>query len=113
MIDISDGLLADLSHLLDGCGAEIRADRLPTSESLLEHVPEAHRRQALQLTGGSDYELLAVLPDDLPVPADAGGVPLTEIGRVTEADGIRCVDADGERIGLDIAGWDHFRADDR
>jgi thiamine-monophosphate kinase len=108
MIDVSDGLLADLSHLLDDAGAEIRTDKLPSSRALRAEVPDAARRHAMQLAGGSDYELLAVLPGDRPVPAEAGGVPVSEIGRITDGGDIRCIDADGNPVRTDTDGWDHF-----
>ncbi|MGH8401471.1 MAG: thiamine-phosphate kinase, partial [Gammaproteobacteria bacterium] len=58
MIDVSDGLLADLSHLLEtgGIGATVELARLPLSKRIVEmHAIEAARR--LALTGGDDYEL--------------------------------------------------------
>jgi thiamine-monophosphate kinase len=110
MIDISDGLLADLGHLLGDVGAEIRADRLPASKALYREVTDAQRRLGFQLDGGSDYELIAVLPANRPVPAAAGGVPVTEIGRITRSPGIRVIDAQGVSRHVEPAGWDHFDA---
>lgn len=114
MIDLSDGLLADLGHLLeDGQGAELELDALPASQSLVEAVPDALERWRLQTGGGSDYELLVVLPPetDLVALSEAGGVPLTEIGRITQSGRIECRsrrDDVPEELGR---GWDHFRDD--
>jgi len=107
MIDVSDGLLADLVHMVGALGAEIQCDRLPTSTALAEAVPDAHERWPLQFSGG-DYELLALVPKDADLPASFGGVRLTEIGRITDAGQIECLDADGTVFEADRIGWDHF-----
>lgn len=110
VIDVSDGLVADLGHILEcsGVGAEIEAARLPLSAEA-RGVPGALLGA---LTGGDDYELVLTA-----APAAAGeieaigrrtGVPLTRIGRITEAPGLRVLDRDGRPMTLDRAGWRHF-----
>ncbi len=90
-IDLSDGLLADLGHLLEasGAGARLEPEALPLPAELLE---QAGREAALgyALTGGDDYELCFTLPAGVdPAPlAAAGEVPLTRIGTVTREAGI-------------------------
>ncbi|MBY6203974.1 thiamine-phosphate kinase [Halomonas denitrificans] len=112
MIDVSDGLAADLGHLLgDALGAEIEVDRLPASGALLEAVPEPARRVALQLGGGGDYELIAVVPEHAGIPEAIDGVPVTAIGTVTRDSGLRCIDADGRDVTPSLRGWDHFSDD--
>src|SRR5471032_109463 len=63
-IDISDGLISDLKHVLNasGCGARLDLDALPLSPALLDSV---EREQALKwaLTGGEDYELCFTVPE--------------------------------------------------
>src|SRR6056297_645932 len=108
MIDISDGLLADLAHLTGDLGAEIHCSRLPTSSALAEAFPDDRERWSLQFAGG-DYELLALVPEGADVPAAVGGIELTEIGRITESGRIECVDRDGKRFETGESGWDHFR----
>jgi thiamine-monophosphate kinase len=109
MIDVSDGLLADLGHLLDGkLGAEIDCTRLPASTELRAQVPDDGERWRLQLAGGSDYELLAAWPATVPLPR-TGETPLTEIGRIVATPGIRCLGADGKPLVIEAQGWDHFR----
>ncbi len=111
-IDISDGLLADLGHIVEasGCGAEIRLDRLPRHQSL-EGLGEPDRWR-LQLTGGDDYELCFTLPerhaellDDLAV---TGGAGLTVIGWMRGGPEIRCLAPDGGSFEAGSAGYEHF-----
>ncbi len=114
-IDISDGLLADLAHLLKAsdCGATLWPERLPGS-SALQAMPDG---QALdcQLNGGDDYELCFTLPvehrrklDELQVRYK---VPLHEIGAVEARPGLRCVYADGRSEMPEVHGYDHFAGD--
>ncbi|GAB4177623.1 MAG: thiamine-phosphate kinase [Wenzhouxiangellaceae bacterium] len=108
MIDISDGLLADLAHLLeDGIGARIDCARLPCSGPLARLVPDDHERWMLQLNGGGDYELLLAWPPDVPVP-QVGALPVTQIGEVRAEPGILCVDGHGAPVNVAAGGWDHF-----
>lgn len=107
MIDISDGLLADLAHMVGKRGAEIQCDRLPTSTALAEAMPERRERWSLQFAGG-DYELLALVPERAVLPDAVGGVKLTEIGRITDSGRIACLDADGKTFEVAGTGWDHF-----
>jgi thiamine-monophosphate kinase len=105
MIDVSDGLLADLAHLLgDTMGADLNSDRLPSSDALLAAVPDPQARQHLQRVGGSDYELLLSVPSNQVAAAQAAAAALdtrlTVIGEVTSEPGIRPP--------YDASGWDHF-----
>ncbi|NKI34288.1 thiamine-phosphate kinase [Wenzhouxiangella sp. XN79A] len=113
LIDISDGLVADLGHALGEFGAELRAEALPASEALRQAVPDDEQRTALQLGGGGDYELLAILPPHTDLPEALDGVPVTVIGRVTESGPIRCLDAAGCDRVPQVRGWDHFADADR
>ncbi len=124
-LDLSDGLLADLGHLLaaSGVGAELEADALPFSPALAAYVaarvqareqalagvadagaPSAQAaaaalRRRLQLAGGDDYELCFSAP---PAAADAvraalaaAGATATRIGRLVPTPGLRLRAADG------------------
>ena len=85
-IDISDGLLADASHVAhaSGCGLQIRSGLLPLSAALQSH-PSRDQMLTWALTGGDDYELLVTLPADCPVPDS-----LTCIGEVMAGEGVHC-----------------------
>lgn len=112
-IDVSDGLVADLGHMLaaDALGAEIETDTLPASAALRQYADPA-LATALQLGGGDDYELCALVsPERVSAAcaaASACGVTLTDIGQVTAANGIVCVDAEGRHSAPPVAGWQHF-----
>ena len=106
-IDLSDGLVADLSKLLEasGVGAEVDLEHLPLSKELLA---EAGREQALRyaMGGGDDYELCFTMPaSELP---DALATEVTAIGRITGQAGLVCRDR-GTVVPFDDTGYRHFR----
>ncbi len=114
-IDVSDGLLADLRHLLaaSGVGARIDADAVPRS-ALPEQLLGADAARACALAGGDDYELCFTVPaaraEALQAAAAAAATTVTRIGSVVAGPGLEVVDRDGVPVSLDRAGWDHFRA---
>lgn len=105
-IDISDGLLGDLGHVLaaSGVGAQLDVDALPRS-SVLAAQPLAVQRECL-LAGGDDYELVFTAPPGSALP-DVG-VPLTRIGAVEAEPGLRVVDARGLGVDHGLRSFDHF-----
>lgn len=112
-IDISDGFVGDLGHILaaSGVGAQVDLARLPSSADLLAQ-PEAVRRQCL-LSGGDDYELLfTAAPGSESAVRRAGaaaGVEVTPVGLIMPAPGLSVRDADGASVDLAAhAGFDHF-----
>lgn len=113
MIDVSDGLLADLGHLLpSGSGAELDLAVLPTSAALAEAVRDDEQRWHLQLGGGNDYELLCTIDADRVDACLAALADLAPdaavIGRVTAQPGIVCRRPDGGIFDANRSGWDHF-----
>ena len=110
VIDISDGLLADLGHVCaaSGCGARIDWPEVPL-DPLLGALSGPEARD-YALAGGEDYELLFALPPDEPLDLLAFSVdtPLTVIGEFTAGDAIEVVDANGARLDVTRAGHDHF-----
>ena len=91
-IDISDGLLADLQHVIDAseCGALIHVDQLPISDALRNVATEA---QAIDygLTAGDDYELLFTIAEEFKSQVETAfssfNIPATCIGQITGAQG--------------------------
>ncbi|TVS12104.1 MAG: thiamine-phosphate kinase [Wenzhouxiangella sp.] len=113
LIDVSDGLLADLGHLLPpGSGAEIELGQLPASRALSAAFADPEQRWPLQLGGGNDYELLmTAAPGQVPVLAarmEELGLELSDIGTLTGRAGLRCLRPDGSVLDPASIGWDHF-----
>lgn len=110
-IDISDGLLADLGHMLErsALGAELELARLPAPPALRRD--DALARHCL-LAGGDDYELCFTAPagDHAAVLAagDAAGVPVSCVGRVVAGRNLRVLDAGGAVLAIKARGYDHF-----
>jgi thiamine-monophosphate kinase len=119
MMDLSDGLSRDLPRLCraSGVGAAIRADRVPVAPALAANAKRLGIDPLdVALSGGEDYELLAVLPAGVLDDAaerlrDRFGVALTEIGETTAPEGITILGDDGEERPLEPKGWDHFARD--
>ena len=112
-IDISDGLLADLGHILarSQVGAELHYTQLPVSE--IVHDLAAHPAfERCVLAGGDDYELCFTAPADQHDAVMATGASLdlrlTAIGQISAMAGLRLIDADAQAMALDVAGYDHF-----
>ena len=116
MIDISDGLLADLTHILDASDAECDLD--PESIPIDPDLVQLNEKLAAQnidplqlaLTGGEDYELLFTLPPDRQEAAASSlpdfGSRVTRIGIVVESErsvGDRSLESWSEK------GWEHLR----
>lgn len=115
MIDLSDGLLADLGHLLAASevGARIDADRLPLSTAFKAGSAAKPQLADLALTGGEDYELLFSAPAAAEAALQAlsreTGTPLTRIGRLLPAeDGLQLFATDRPRPLPEKPGYKHF-----
>lgn len=114
-IDISDGLLADLGHIVraSAVSAELWMDALPRSEAF-RHVVDREQPDwyGLPLTGGDDYELCVTLPPERIETARARlaelGLTLTEVGRICAGQGIRCHHEDGRQYQPTSRGYEHF-----
>jgi thiamine-monophosphate kinase len=111
-IDLSDGLLGDLRHILERSqvGALIQAECIPVHPALRDlSLPE---QRALALQGGDDYELLFTASPDaceaLHALSATLGLALTKIGVITEDRARDVVDASGQSLGLHFEGFDHF-----
>jgi thiamine-monophosphate kinase len=114
-IDISDGLLADLGHILQAshCGATLWPERLPASDALKELPFE--QRLGWQYNGGDDYELCFTVAPECYAAMQAAlqerSLNVTEIGVIDSHPGIRCQHEDGRMSAPPSRGFDHFRTD--
>jgi len=113
-IDVSDGLLGDLGHVLrrSAVGAVVEIDAVPRSEVLGAQPPVLQRE--CTLAGGDDYELLFMAPpahaDRVQGAARQAGVAVTRIGRIVAGAGLRLVDREGREVANTFGSFDHFRS---
>ena len=114
MIDISDGLIADLGHICETSrvGAVAELASLPLSPAARITVDRDLGVLTQLATGGDDYELLFTAPagstkaiSDL---SSVLGLPITRIGRIEPGEGVRLVDAEGRTIPVGESGYRHF-----
>jgi thiamine-monophosphate kinase len=114
-IDISDGLLADLGHILErsGVGARLAFSALPTLPVVQAYLHEAVARECV-LVGGDDYELCFTAPtgrrDAILAAAASANVSVSRIGQITAEPGLSVLAADGQPLPYDKTGYDHFAA---
>jgi thiamine-monophosphate kinase len=111
-IDLSDGFVGDLGHILrrSAAGATVDVDRLPRSDAM-RRQPIAVQRQCT-LAGGDDYELVFTAPEAAATAvidaARRAGTSVSRVGRIEAAPGLRLVDADGTAIADEFRTFDHF-----
>jgi thiamine-monophosphate kinase len=115
-IDVSDGLLGDLSHILkrSSVGAAVNVDAVPRS-SVLRQQPMNIQRLCT-LAGGDDYELVFTAPSSasarLQTLAKELNLPLTRIGSIEAEAGLRLVDEHGRSVANNFRSFDHFQTSD-
>ena len=113
-IDLSDGLLGDLGHIMkaSGVGARLNIQQLPLSDACRCCLSSEHAELAA-LAGGDDYELCVTLePEELAVTqaiAESVGVQLTVIGEVQVGQELEALRG-GEAAELSAAAYQHFTA---
>jgi len=114
MLDVSDGLLGDLGHILEASqvGVVLHDIALPTRALIDACADETLARRAC-LNGGDDYELLFTAPaaqhETIETVARSAGVPVHAIGQIRPImDGCHLELASGERQALTLRGFDHF-----
>jgi thiamine-monophosphate kinase len=113
VIDVSDGLLADLGHLVNssGVGVDLNIDLLPLSPPLVAAVGKK-TATAWALGAGDDYELcFTISPHNAAVLdkyIDEGQLMATHIGQIVAGDGVVCKDAWGRVHDPIVSGYRHF-----
>lgn len=112
-VDISDGLVADLGHLLSDkpLSALINADALPLSQALLDHVGNLQKASKIALGSGEEYELCFTVPARnkaaLIAALSQTNTPITCIGEIGAGEGIKVMWQD-KPVDWALSGWDHF-----
>lgn len=125
MMDISDGLLADLTKLCRASrvGAVVREADVPAHSAVPAAVdllfpngteaPSVHAARFV-FTGGEDYELLATIApnraDVLKQVWHEAGCAMTIVGEIVAGSGVQVERMDGTRIAVRGGGWDHFQS---
>lgn len=113
-LDISDGLVGDLGHILaaSAVGATLEVDALPAGPVLARQSLDLRRR--FTAAGGDDYELCFTASASARAAVVEAGrqsdTQVTRVGTINAQAGLRLVDADGKPLELGLAGWDHFAA---
>lgn len=115
MIDLSDGLLADLGHILElsSVGARIDAEAAPLSEEFRQHFPTlTEDALALAFAGGEDYELLFTVPPEklqhIEPLLEKQATSVTVIGTITADRNLVVTGADGRELSPASKGFNHF-----
>lgn len=113
MMDLSDGLSADLPRLCaaSGVGAHIESSRMPLVQDAAYARKQGLDPLRLALHGGDDYELLFTVPPrkERFLPRAFRGVALTPIGRITRKAELLLCEKGGRERPLPSGGWDPFR----
>jgi len=112
-IDVSDGLLADLGHILamSQVSAQIHVEKVPTSDAMQDTLDKSQQLPFI-LNYGDDYELLFTVPDDnksmLELKLRQYGVEATCIGQIKSGEGQIELSLDGEKLDFNDTGFEHF-----
>ena len=112
-IDVSDGIITDLTHILDGsnCGAQIQVDQLPLSIALKEAV-DADQAFRYALSAGDDYELLFTVSEEQKGNLDTAltnfNVSATCIGQLNGVSGKLELKFEDEPYRFEGQGFEHF-----
>lgn len=115
-IDVSDGLLVDLQHVLTSSqrGARVNLDAIPLSDAYraLSPAQDKHSQVINALEAGDDYELCFTAPPQnrtaLAALSERLSLPLTRIGEVTQQAVLHCVDQEGKILAYQPRGFEHF-----
>lgn len=112
-MDISDGLIGDLTHICDmsRVSARVDVDRVPVSRAVTRCFGE--RARGFALSGGEDYELLFTAPARIMARAEKTlGCPVSVVGEIIPSGRrkprVHLVNGHGDVVDLKHKGWDHF-----
>ena len=110
MLDISDGLIGDLNHILKASkvGASIELAHLPLSKPFKQKLDTDSTLIDLALAGGEDYELVFTSPYHDLSKRLKSTLPITKIGTITATSGLNLKQIDGSDYSCQLGGFDHF-----
>ena len=119
-LDLSDGLLGDLRHILKASGTGATLDTSIAIDliaacahpSCADGLISLEKQLECVLSGGDDYELAFTAPvsarDAVQAAARHAATPVTRIGCIDAEPGLRLLDADGQPLGDRFSSFDHF-----
>jgi thiamine-monophosphate kinase len=113
-LDVSDGLLADLSHISEQSGIhiDIFLKQIPVSDAAQQVLGDGMANETDLITGGDDYELAFTAPRSqshrIQEIASDLDLQLTAIGQVKEGEAVGLIDENGTRVEVSKPGWVHF-----
>ena len=110
MLDVSDGIVSDLGHILESSevGAQLDLASIPVSEPFLRALQQQPELIDLALGGGEDYELLFTSSEHDLSDLALSGSRLTKIGVIEQQPGLRIKAEDGSDYHCQRGGFDHF-----
>lgn len=112
-IDISDGLVADLGHIVEESqlGASIHCERIPRSREFILNITDDTLSMSLALAGGDDYELCFTIPQskqtEFEKTVKKNNISVACIGDIESQSGVRCFNK-GIQVDVPISGYQHF-----
>ncbi len=112
MMDLSDGLVGDLGHILRASrvGAEIYTDKIPVTYEYRKTCQKLKLDPLrLALAGGEDYELLFTVSPRVKMPHKIDGIPLTKIGKIKKShlNRFKIINSSGEEVKIKYLSYQH------
>ncbi|MDN3680041.1 thiamine-phosphate kinase [Vibrio tapetis subsp. quintayensis] len=113
-LDISDGLVSDLGHIMKAStvGAVIDVDAMPISDELLEYCGDRDSALRMALSSGEEYELCFTVPEEHKGQMDTllapTGTKATCVGQIRSGDQLQ-LERNGKALDWQLSGYDHFK----
>ena len=113
-IDISDGLIADLTHVCDASGlsGELQLGAIPFTDETVALLKAGIVNVETLLTGGDDYEIaMAVAPSNINALSEAAkavGLDLSVVGEFKAGEGVHVMNEGEGELEFKQTGWTHF-----
>lgn len=113
-LDVSDGLISDLKHIMDASnvGAVINVDAIPLSDELLAYCDDKDEALKMALISGEEYELCFCVPEEHKGQMDTllaySGTTATCIGQIRSG-GELVLEKEGQKLDWQLSGYDHFK----
>ncbi len=113
-LDISDGLISDLGHIMKASqvGAVIDVDAMPVSDEMLEYCGDREKALQIALASGEEYELCFTVPEEHKGQMDTllapTGTKATCVGQIRSGGQLQ-LERNGKALDWQLSGYDHFK----